>query len=396
MKRVGKLHEKICTLDNIELADRYARRNKKDSGIAVHDTKAEEENLMLLDKLQNLTYKTSNYTKFKIKEKKERIIFKLPYYPDRITHWAIMLIMEDIWVNTFIKHTYSCVKGRGIHKAIIDIQKALSKDSKHSTYCLKMDVKKFYPSIKHDILERLLRRKIKDKKLLSILDEIVESAEGVPIGNYLSQFFANLYLTYYDHWMKEVIGVKHYFRYTDDIMVLSEDKNFLEKVVILTKLYFKYELNISIKDTYFITEITDTQGVTFLGYRFFRNYTLIGKDIKRAIEKVMHKYKQGKIGKDKLKRTMSSYFGWLKWCNSKNYLQKIEDITGLHFSNWKGKKINISTLKDKCIYIVEKVDYSKYFQLHFIYKGKPYIVNSRNVKLKEILEGKQLPINFKL
>lgn len=132
------------------------------------------------------TYVTSKYKTFKIYEPKERIIFSLPYYPDRIIHHAIMNILEPIWVNIFIDNTYSCIKGRGIHKLAKDLKGDLQKDRENTKYCLKLDITKFYPSIDHDILKKIIRKKIKDKLLLVLLDSIIDSAEGVPIGNYLS------------------------------------------------------------------------------------------------------------------------------------------------------------------------------------------------------------------
>ena len=131
---------------------------------------------------QSTTYK---YDTFIIREPKERLIFKLPYYPDRIVHHAIMNILEPIWRSVFITNTYSCIKKRGIHKALYDIQSAL-KDKQNTVYCLKLDVRKFYPSIDHEILKQIVRKKIKDNKLLALLDGIIDSVEGVPIGNYLS------------------------------------------------------------------------------------------------------------------------------------------------------------------------------------------------------------------
>ena len=92
-----------------------------------------------------------------------------------------------------------------------------------------MDIKKFYPSINHDILKQIIRYKIKDEELLQLLDEIIDSAEGVPIGNYLSQFFANLYLAYFDHWIKEILKVIYYFRYCDDITILGSSKEELHE-----------------------------------------------------------------------------------------------------------------------------------------------------------------------
>jgi len=103
--------------------------------------------------------------------------------------------------------------------------KKLKKDLKNEVetkYCLKLDVRKFYPSVDHAILKRIIRRKIKDNKLLSLLDNIIDSAKGVPIGNYLSQYFGNLYLSRFDHWMKETNGVKYYHRYCDDIVIFAQ------------------------------------------------------------------------------------------------------------------------------------------------------------------------------
>lgn len=200
MKRIGNLLEKISDIENIEVADRKARKNKRCKyGINKHDENREQENLKLSDSLKYCYYKTSSYTTFKVYEPKERIIFRLPYYPDRIGHHAIMNILEPIWKSIFIKNTYSCIKNRGINKCRRDVEYDLRHYPDKTVYCLKLDVKKCYPSLNHDVLKSIIRRKIKDKNLLIILDEIIDSAQGVPIGNYLSQYFANLYFAYFDH-----------------------------------------------------------------------------------------------------------------------------------------------------------------------------------------------------
>ena len=125
-------------------------------GILKHDKHCEKENLKLAETLRNLTYKTSKYSTFKIYEPKERLIFRLPYYPDRITHHAIMNIMEGIWKRVFIKNTYSSIRGRGIHKCANDLYKDLQNNVQKTRYCLKLDVRKFYPSIDHDILYSII------------------------------------------------------------------------------------------------------------------------------------------------------------------------------------------------------------------------------------------------
>ena len=177
------------------LADDKARKGKGNQyGIKVHD-KNREANLQALHKmLRDKTYKTSPYDVFTVFETKEREVYRLPYFPDRIAHHAIMNIMEPVFVSVFTADTYSCIKGKGIHAASYSLRKAL-KDVQGTQYCLKLDIKKFYPSIDHWTLKTLLIRKIKDKDLLWLLFEIIDSAKGVPIGNYLSQYFANYYLT---------------------------------------------------------------------------------------------------------------------------------------------------------------------------------------------------------
>lgn len=250
MKRINGLFEQICSIDNIRLADNNARKGKTNRyGVVKHDKNREQNLLNLQQLLLNGTYKTSEYKTFKIYEPKERLIFCLPYYPDRIVHHCIMNILEPVWTNLFISNTYSCIKGRGIHKLVKDLKEDL-KDINNTQYCLKLDIVKFYPSINHDILKQIIRRKIKDNKLLKLLDDIIDSAEGVPIGNYLSQFFANLYLTYFDHWVKENLKVKYYYRYADDIVLLSSNKQQLRDWLDNIVKYLDIKLKLKIKSNY--------------------------------------------------------------------------------------------------------------------------------------------------
>lgn len=383
-------------MDNIEVADDNARKHKKKNwGVKKHDRHRATDNEKLLEMLTNLTYQTSKYSTFKVYEPKERVIFRLPYYPDRIAHHAIMNIMEPIWVSTFINNTYSCIKNRGIHKLAKDLKKVLKSDVEGTKYCLKLDVKKFYPSIDHDVLKRIIRRKIKDKRLLVILDEIIDSTSGVPIGNYLSQFFANLVLSYFDHWMKEEVGCKYYFRYADDITILSDDKEFLRRVLVLIKTYFKHEVNLEIKNNYQVFPV-ESRGIDFVGYKFYHTHTLLRKSIKYRMYRLITKYRSGKITQDKFLDSMQSYFGWMKHCDSKHLLQKIEKDTGVHYSNWDGEEGKISDFYGKSIKVIEVVPYTGYYKVHFIYKGKAHSVNSRNKSLYLLKMRHSFPFNYKI
>lgn len=323
MKRYNNLFDKIVSLDNLYEADKKARRQKSHRPeVMLFDKNKDKLLLDLQRKLINGEYETSEYYVFKIYEPKEREIFKLPYYPDRIVHHAIMNIMEPIWVSAFIKGTYSCIRKRGIHKALRDVKFAL-KDEINTQYCLKLDIRKFYPSIDHDILKTIIRKKIKDKRLLSLLDEIIESAQGVPIGNYLSQFFANLYLTYLDHWIKEQKKVRYYFRYADDIVILGGDKQQLRDLFYDIQDYLNNKLKLNFKDNWQIFKV-DSRGIDFVGYRVFHTHTLLRKRIKKRFCKKINKLnKKQNLDKDTYKQKICSYIGWIKYCNGRNLLNKM-------------------------------------------------------------------------
>ncbi len=323
MKRYNNLFDKIVSLDNLYEADKRARRQKSHRPeVMLFDKNKDNLLLDLQRKLINGEYETSEYYVFKIYEPKEREIFKLPYYPDRIVHHAIMNIMEPIWVSAFVKGTYSCIRKRGIHKALKDVKFAL-KDEINTQYCLKLDIRKFYPSIDHDILKTIIRKKIKDKRLLSLLDEIIESAQGVPIGNYLSQFFANLYLTYLDHWIKEQKKVRYYFRYEDDIVILGRDKQELRDLFYNIQDYLNNKLKLNFKDNWQIFKV-DSRGIDFVGYRIFHTHTLLRKHIKKNFCKKINKLnKKQNLDKDTYKQKICSYIGWIKYCNGRNLLNKM-------------------------------------------------------------------------
>lgn len=398
MKRINGIFEHICTLDNIELADSNARKGKHNKGIDAHCKHEKEDNEKLRESLLNLTYNTSKYTLGKVFEPKERVIYKLPYYPDRITHWAIMLNTESIWEKLFVKNTYACIKGRGIHKCAKDLKETLDKYPEDTKYCLKLDIQKFYPTIDHAVLKGIIRRKIKDKKLLVILDNIIDSIEGgvgVPIGNYLSQFFANLYLTYFDHWLKEEIKVKHYFRYADDIVILSDNMEFLKKLLIVIKMYLRHVLKLVVKSNYQVFKVED-RGVDFVGFRTFHTHVELRKTIKKRFFRLLNRYHLGKISKEHLEKSLSSYKGWLKMCNSKNLLQKMGGITGIHMSNWNGGKRNITDVQHREFKIIEIEEHRKFFQIHFILNDKSCYTKSKNKELYNTLKGFEYPKDYKI
>ena len=359
MKRLSNLYEDIISLDNLRLADENARKGKRRSrGVLLHDKNRDENILDLHQTLKNRAFRTSPYFVFKIYEPKERDIYRLPYYPDRIVHHAVMNILEPVWMKIFTADTYSCIKLRGIHGAAKKMRSDLS-DFDNTRYCLKIDIKKYYPSIDHDILKEIIRRKIKDRDLLWLLDEIIDSAEGVPIGNYLSQYFANLYLAYFDHWVKEEKRVKYYYRYADDMVFLAETKEELHKLLGEINEYLVVKLRLQVKENYQIFPV-EARGIDFVGYRFFHTHTLLRKSIKQRFARAVRK-------KGNIIQTQAAYWGWAKHCNSINLLKKLnmKSFSELNIpvptGSFVGEKVKIAKIMNREIIVVDsKVEDSKY------------------------------------
>lgn len=313
-------------MNNLHKADRIAQRGKaKQTGVIQHNKKAFANLQTLQTALITKTFVTSPYETFKIREPKERTIYKLPYFPDRILHHAIMNILEPVFMSVFTADTYSCIKGRGVHLAVKKIKAALA-DSRSTTYCLKLDIKKFYPSVDHAVLKQMLRRKFKDADLLQLLDGIIDSTEGLPIGNYLSQFLANYYLTPFDHWLKEQKQVRYYFRYADDMVILSNDKAALHQLLQDIKNYLHTELKLEVKNNHQVFPVAD-RGIDFLGYRIYHSYSLLRKRIKKNfIRKFRGLAEQPSI---------ASYLGWAKHCNSRHLLKRLNKGGGYEVAKTK-------------------------------------------------------------
>lgn len=317
MKRYGNLFEKIYNKQNIFLAHKNARKKKtKRKAIKYFDENISQEINKISEMIKNKTYKVSDYKiETRFERKKERTIYKLPYNPDRVIHHAVLQIIEPILSETYIKDTYQSIKKRGVHKAKDRIKKFL-KDKENTKYCLKIDIKKFYPNIDNNILKNLLRKKIKCNNTLELLDTIIDSTKGLPIGNYTSQALGNYYLTYFDHYVKEKLKIKYFIRYADDMIFLLNNKKDLHKLKEKIELYLKKHLNLSLKENYQVFP-TYKRGIDFLGFRFFDNYILLRKSIKKEIVKLLNK-------KPTYKRLLkyNSYFGWIITTNSYNLIRR--------------------------------------------------------------------------
>lgn len=331
MKRYGNIFKGITDIENILEAHRQARKDKSH----YREVKMVDENPLLYAKkikamLEDETYSVGEYKHEIINDKgKERELMKLPYFPDRIIQWAIMLQLEPIFLNKFIKQTCASIPNRGIHTAWRYMQRYL-KDKDGTKYCLKMDVRKFYDNVDQKILKNMLAKTFKDEKLLRLLYKIVDSYpkdKGIPIGSYLSQYFGNFYLHTLDHYIKERLHCKYYIRYMDDMVILASSKDELRFILNQIQMYLAYYLKLELKGNYQIFP-TRVRGVDFVGYRFFGEYTLLRKRVAQRFKIKMRRLAKQDSFDNRDLSTICSYIGWLKYCDS--YRLRNKYIGGLY------------------------------------------------------------------
>lgn len=325
MKTEKNIYIKIIDKNNICKAIQNASKGKKSRS----NVKKILDNIyfyvdVIYEQLKSKTYIPNKYEEKIIQDgvrKKERIIYKPRFFPDQIIHWALMQQIEDIIKRGMYEYCCGSVKNRGILYGVKYLKKILVRDRKNTKYCLKLDIKKFYPSINQSILKRKFRKIIKDRDTLDLIDLIVDSAEqGVPIGNYTSQWFANFYLQNLDHYIKEQLKVPYYIRYMDDMVLFYKNKKELHKIKNKIEEFLKQE-DLKLKENWQLFKM-DSRPLDFLGYRFYRGYTTLRKSnflrIKRRYKKI---YKKRKLTYKDASASLS-YYGWLKHCNSYNFNQK--------------------------------------------------------------------------
>lgn len=318
MKRHNHIFEKIIQLDNIKDAIWKSSKGKRDQRrvrkiLSNVDGYAREIRRMLISK----TYKPSPYTVKTITDSsnlKTREIHKPQYYPDQIIHWAMMIPLVPIFSKGMYEYNCGSVPGRGTAYGQKAIRKWLDRDKRNTKYCLKMDIKKFYPSTKNGVLKQAVRRKIKDKNCLWLLDRIIESSDGLPIGNYTSPWLSNLLLEPLDHYIKEKLKVKYYVRYVDDLVLFGANKKKLHtaRKRIAEKLS-AYQL--SVKQNWQVFR-TDSRPIDFLGLRFYRTHTTLRRRNALRIMRRMKKiHKKGHLTVSDAQAVLS-YWGWLKCSDS--------------------------------------------------------------------------------
>lgn len=273
MRRYNNLFDKIFTLDNLTKAYHSAKRHKKNKKKVLQFTLNRGYELSkLYEEVHNGTYEVTPYNEFTIYEPKERRI-SAPAFRDSVVQHAIYRTIYPIFEKTLIKETYGCRIGYGIYDGLSMAREYLKQSSKDSYY-LQLDIRKYFYSLDKEVLLNILGSKIKDKKLMNIIDKFLPSDRGVPLGNLLSQFFGLIYLSKLDNHIKRVLRVKRYIRYVDDLVIigLTKEECLYYKQYIID--YLDKELNVSISKCT-INKIS--KGISFIGFRIFKHYSLVRK-----------------------------------------------------------------------------------------------------------------------
>ena len=320
MKTYKNLWDKFISVENFELAARRAVKSKKSKKSVQYFLAHKDE---LIQKLRNSlitgTFKTSQYKIFTIYEPKKREIYKLPLYPDHVLHHALINILGPIWQKMFIRDSYACIPRRGLHAA----SRRTMDFVRRNKYVLQCDIRKFYPSINHENMMKIIARKIHDRRILKILKEIIFSVDGetnLPIGNLTSQWLGNVYLNELDYFVKHILRWRDYIRYCDDFCLYGNNKNKLKSVLCNVKRFIEMNLFMSFSRT-IVRKTKD--GIYFIGYRHFRKFVLLRKKsalkIKHRILNIIkyHDWSEHCSGQ------IAAAYGWLKWACTYNFRNKI-------------------------------------------------------------------------
>lgn len=338
MKRYGRLWEAICSPENIEKAIELTvkgRKSRRDVRWLLHNR--EELRVKIREQLLEGSYAFSTMIELTVHEPKERTIRYPGRIEDRIIHHAVFNVLEPIFLSKFTADTYGSVEGRGAVGILKSISAVLAEHP--DWYYVKTDIKKFYESIDHDLLKAQLRRTLKCKPTLAMLDKIIDSCgTGLAIGIYPSQYLANLYLSDVDHWAKEMQRVKHYYRYMDDIVALFPDK--ASAKAYLTALDKKLqEKELSLKPNARIAPVRT--GIDFVGYVFFPTHIRLRKRIKERMKSRIRQLVRAGADDETFKKQTASYFGWCKHANCRHLFRTaIGEKYYLYRKNMEYKKLS--------------------------------------------------------
>ena len=358
MKRYGNLWENLTSWENLVLAARKSQRGKRGRECVQRFNFGQEQELLVLqEELRTQSYQPGRFTTHWIYRPKARLISAAPYR-DRVVHHALMNMLEPILDRHFHPDSYACRKGRGTHAAADRLQLLMGR----CKYGLQCDIRKFFPSIDHQVLKSAFRRLIKDKKVLWLMDLIVDSSNeqeavadwfdgddlftplerrrGLPIGNLTSQWFANWMLNDLDHYITSHLAIGGYVRYCDDFILLHNDRVLLKKAIEDVEAYLAARRLRLHSGKLFVRPVR--AGLTFVGYRIWPTHRLLRKDnvrgFRRRLNWMKKAYAASELDWPEVKLRLDSWLGHAKHTNSKKLLRRLS-------REWKFKRggtVNVS------------------------------------------------------
>lgn len=325
-KTIRNSFYKNLTYEKLMEAHKKSRKGKGyRKEVVLFNLKQEEYIMWLYEQLKKGTYKHGGYTQFYVTEPKLRKIEKSKYI-DRIVHrWLVDNFLEPAFVPQFINTSFACLKDKGMHKACFYVQNSMKHCKRiwNEYYILKMDVAKYFDNINKKILLKIIKRKIKDEKIIWLIKEILYAQpreKGLEIGNYTSQMFANIYLNEVDQYIKHSLKIKYYCRYLDDSIVIVQTKEEAKKALEKIRKFLKENLELELNKK---TQIfKNKQGVNFCGYKI-NEYRLKIRDkgkrkLKNKVRKLKKEIQKGKISSKEAKKYLAGHMGYIKIANVKN------------------------------------------------------------------------------
>lgn len=337
-KTLAHLWPQVTSWENLLVAYRKCRRRKRYKTPACRFDFAWEQALLELQRdLTSGAYRHGPYRHFYVHEPKRRKISAAPFR-DRVVHHALVNVLEPIFEKKFVFDSYACRRGKGTHRAIRRAQAFLRR---HEYYC-QTDIVRFFPNIDHGVLMELLKRTIRDRHVLGLIERILASGEdvlrneatpsyfsgddllavlrprGLPIGNLTSQFFANVFLDPIDHFIKEQLRVPGYVRYADDLLLFGPSKEFLwDRRERLSERLAQLRLRLH-RDK---TVIRPARcGLQFLGFKVFPDTRRLTQDglrrFNRHLRRLRWLYQNGLVSFEFIRASLRAWTAHAQHANS--------------------------------------------------------------------------------
>ena len=301
------MFEKIISLENLfDAWTEFKKGKASKNDVAEFEISLEDHIFRLHEDLKNSNYKHNSYTSFFVSDPKLRHIHKASVR-DRLLHHAVHRVIEPTWDKTFIFDSWSSRKNKGTHAAVKRLQNLglkLSRNHTNALWVLKLDIRKFFNSVNHDILLSIIKRQTHDAILMILLQEIINSfSPGLPLGNLTSQLFANIYMNELDQFIKHRLKIIGYIRYTDDIILINSNRELLLNYLGEIIYFLREKLCLNVHPKKVILK-TYSSGADYLGYVCFPHFRVLRTKTKQRMFKRINK------------KNFASYDGILKHCRS--------------------------------------------------------------------------------